>query len=161
MNSAIPGVPGISAFIAKPTNLETIMTVRKLQTTPIAKAAGAVPEPKVETQTAWDKLQASIDEYFISEGLPSWKRQLTSFMLGLIGYGAVWYLGLKLVDILLVATVATTGPGFIAFMVLFIGFVLSLIAAAWAGYAVYNVAMSFEPSRIKNWFKRSAEPATA
>ena len=135
------------------------MTVRKLQTTPTAKAAGAAPEPKVETQTAWDKLQASIDEYFVSEGLPSWKRQITSFMLGIISYGTVWYIGLKLTDILLAATVITTGPGFLAFMVLFIGFVLSLVAAAWAGYGIYNMAMAFEPSRIKNWFKREPDVA--
>jgi hypothetical protein len=104
---------------------------------------------------------AAADEHFTAEGIPSWKRQITSFMMGLIGYSTVWYLGLKLVDILLVSTVITTGPGFIAFMVLFIGFVLSLIAAAWTGYAVYNAAMSFEPSRIKNWFKRSTEPTVA
>lgn len=133
------------------------MTVRKFKNTPVAEAV-EVSEPK--PQSTWDKLMAAADEHFASEGMPSWKRQVTSFMLGLIGYGTVWYLGLKLTDILLTATVITTGPGFIAFMVLFIGFVLSLIAAAWTGYAVYNAAMSFEPSRIKNWFKR-AEPAAA
>ena len=153
MNSAVPGEPGPSAFIAKPT-WKIIMATRKFKTTPIAEAI-EVSEPK--PQSTWDKLMAAANEHFASEGLPTWGRQLTSFMLGVIGYGTVLYLGLKLVDILLAATVITVGPGFIAFMVLFIGFVLSLIAAAWTGYAVYNAAMAFEPSRIKNWFKREPD----
>jgi hypothetical protein len=139
------------------------MATRKFKPTPVAETIEVSPEPKVETHTAWDKLQAAVDEYFVGEGLPSWKRQVTSFMLGLIGYGTVWYLGLKLVDILVVSTVVTTGPGFIAFMVLFIGFVLSLIAAAWTGYAVYNAAMAWEPKRLVQrcggWFGK--QPAAA
>lgn len=132
------------------------MATRKL--TPTAKAAGATPEPKIETQTAWDKLQDAVAEYFQAEGLPSWKRQITSFMLGLLSYGVTLYVGVSLTDILISAALMYSGPGFIAFMALFIGFTLSLIAATTAGYAVFNMAMSFEAGRlgrrVHGWFSR-------
>lgn len=112
-------------------------------------------KPETE-ESAYAKMMNSVNGYFASRGMPSWKRQITSFMLGLITYAGVFYVAMQLVDILALAAIMYTGVGFITFLTVFIGFVLALMAASTAGFAVYNAAMTFEYSnvsnRVKGWF---------
>jgi hypothetical protein len=177
VNSAVPGVLGTPAFIATSTLnlLEHIMRKTHFQQT--AQAAAVKPARKaatkpventtftevkpttVEPQTEdayYTRMMNGVNEYFESKGMPSWRRQIMSFMLGLISYGATFYLGMMLVDMMALAAIAYTGVGFIAFMTVFIGFMLSLIASSTVGIAVYNAAMKFEFSNVKarvsSWF---------
>lgn len=122
------------------------------------KTAPEVAQPEVaKTEDAYyTRMMNGVNEYFASKGMPSWRRQITSFMFGLVSYAGVFYVGMALVDALALAAIAYTGVGFIAFLAVFIGFVLSLIAASTVGVAVYNAAMTFEFSNVKNrvstWF---------
>lgn len=172
MTNVLHSVLCNAAFIATQLNqLEHIMRKTHFQQTPVAAAVKPVRARKVAPKTApevaqpavvetedayFTRMMGSVDAYFESKGMPTWRRQVTSFMLGLISYGATFYVGMMLVDMLALAAITYTGVGFIAFMAVFIGFMLSLIGASTVGYYVYNAAMVFEFSNVKRrvagWF---------
>jgi hypothetical protein len=143
----------------------------KPRKTVVEDAVYVEPQPQATTPEAEDsayaKMMDSVNGYFAARGMPTWKRQVTSFALGLITYAGVFYTAMQLVDILALAAVMYTGMGFITFLTVFIGFVLALMAASTAGFAVYNAAMTFEytnvKARVTDWFGsfKSKEPAHA
>lgn len=135
---------------AKPRKTDTVV-----EDAVYVEAQPQATKPETE-DSAYAKMMDSVNGYFAARGMPSWKRQITSFMLGLITYAGVFYVAMQLVDILALAAIMYTGVGFITFLTVFIGFVLALMAASTAGFAVYNAAMTFEYSNVKSrvtgWF---------
>ena len=137
-----------------------VKPARKTASKPVEKAEFTEVKPQAVEPQAEDayytRMMNGVNEYFESKGMPTWRRQIMSFMLGLISYGATFYVGMMLVDMLALAAITYTGIGFISFMAVFIGFMLSLIGASTVGYAVYNAAMAFKFSNVKRrvigWF---------
>lgn len=122
------------------------------------EVADEVVEPATETHSAYDRVRQAADEYFKSEGLVDWKRELINMTLGLIGYGATLYYAVQFVNILTFAAVMYTGVGFISFMVMFLTLMMSFFAAYTVGMFTYRVAAAFDVSkvsaRVASFFKR-------
>ena len=132
----------------------------RAQRKPVAKAVAE--ETKVEPITedkahsAYRRVVEAADEYFKFTGIMSWKRQLISFTLGLLGYGATFYFLMQCVEVLVTAVMLYTGIGFISFMVAFLGICLTFMAAWWMGTKVYQLAANFDAAtvrqRVAGWF---------
>lgn len=109
-----------------------------------------------DVASGWEKLHAQVHAFAATIGAPSWKRVLLSATLGLLTYGGIFYGCMALVDAACFAAIAYTGVGFIAFMIAFIGIMVSMIGATTAGMWVYRQAMMFEytnvKARVSGWF---------
>lgn len=144
--------------------------LRKLRATPKASKVKAEPiqaAPTVETpnevsqDTLFERMRAAAEDYFASINQPTWTRRLTSFALGMLTYGGVFYLSMQLVDMLVAATMLYSGVGFISFMAAFLGIIAALIAATTVGVYMYEFAMAFEASRVRDRFNSWVDSARA
>lgn len=110
--------------------------------------------PLDDLRAAWDKYTAWVQQ-------PTWARRLTSVALGLLTYGGVFYLSMQLVDVFVAGTMLYTGVGFISFMAAFLGICAALVAATTAGMYVYELAMAFEASRVRDRFNAFTDSVKA
>lgn len=131
------------------------MASRKNTKTSAAELKATVaqaPESEVtETspETLFERMRAAADQYWASIHTPTWTRRIASIALGLVTYGGVFYGCMQVVDVICMAVVMYSGVGFLSFMAAFIGVLLALILATTTGTKVYEFAMSFEYSRVK------------
>jgi hypothetical protein len=125
------------------------------------------PQPQAakveETESLYDRAHAAMEDLLGSISMPSWTRRLASTLLSVTMSAVVAYGCLSLVDALVLATAAYTGSQFLTFCVMFIGVVLTMMAAMTAATKVFEVAMEFEYSavktRVSNWFGGFRKPA--
>lgn len=155
-------------MVTKSTVAQKLNTV----STKAAKAAAKAVQPHLESpKTAFeefaDSMKAARERYFAAIKAPTWKRQVVSFLLGVVAYAATFYYGMALLDMLALAVLSFSGPGFLSFLTVFVGITVLMIAGVSAGKAVYNAAMSFDYANAKSSvvgffarFKKS-EPAAA
>ena len=132
---------------------------KRVVTAPQAQAA----EPVVThaDHTPLDDLRAAWDKYTAWVQQPTWVRRVTSVALGLLTYGGVFYLSMQLVDVLVAGTMLYTGVGFISFMAAFLGICAALVAATTVGMYVYEFAMAFEASRVRDRFNAFTDSVKA
>lgn len=132
----------------------------KAKSTSTAKPETPQPQAAhIEEETA-ESLYASAREYmeraFGKLSLPSWTRRIVSTIIGITMSAVVSYGCLSLLDMLVFATAVYTGSQFLTFVVLFLGFVLTMMATMTAASKVYEACMQFEYSNVKarvsGWF---------
>jgi hypothetical protein len=128
-------------------------------TEPVAQPTHAAQLP--DEQTLLDKLRLAWDEYSSVINQPTWVRRITSVALGLLTYGGVFYLSIQLVDMLVAGAMLYSGVGFISFMAAFLGICAALVAATTLGVYVYEFAMAFEASRVRDRFNSWVDGARA
>ncbi len=137
----------------------TTTTARKAKTvvepiTPVQPVTADVSPP--DEATLLERVRSSVHDWTASIHAPSWMRLVASTLIGLATTSAVWWSGMQLVEMIMLATIGYTGVGFIAFTIAFIGVLLTLVSAVTAGSKVFDFCMSFEYSRVKaralGWF---------
>lgn len=93
-----------------------------------------------------------VDEPEVTElhaATPSVARQGVAVVAWLLSYASAFYGAITLLDSVVVAAMALTSSQFMLFLVVFIGFVVALIAAASAATLAYNAVMAFDAGAIK------------
>lgn len=122
--------------------------------TPVTPLAADVAPETTEGFLA--RMHASIQAHLGKLGVPTWTRRIVSAVLGLTAYAGIVYMALPLIDALVMAVIAYTGMGFLAFLTVFLGFFATLMLATTVGVKVNDLALTFEYSRVKQrvlgWF---------
>ena len=115
----------------------------------------SIPSAKSATAKA-------VDEQL--ESLPTWKRNAIGLLANIVVVGAGLYVGMSIVTLLTNAAFVLTGSAFIAWMIYFVGYMFTWLAALGAGFLVQNmiieggaakiVAAKFDSakSRASGWF---------
>lgn len=99
--------------------------------------------------------------------LPSGKRVLVSFIVGVLAGGVALYMGMQLTAMLAIGAVMLTGSAFIAFLALFMGYALSILATAVIGGKVQAFILSGDidrtfiaaKSKVTGWLGSAREKA--
>ena len=81
--------------------------------------------------------------------LPSSTRVFCATVGGLLAYAGSYYFAMAAVDVIVTAAMVYTGPGFIAFMIAFIGCVIAIVGAARLGFKVGMFILDADWSEIK------------
>lgn len=122
--------------------------------TPVTPLAADV-QPET-TESFLNRMHASIQAHLSKLGVPSWTRRIVAAVMGLTAYAGIVYMALPLIDALVMAVIAYTGMGFLAFLSVFLGFFATLMLATTVGVKVNDIALTFEYSRVKarvlGWF---------
>ena len=122
--------------------------------TPVTPLAADV-QPET-TESFLSRMHASIQAHLGKLGVPSWTRRIVAAVMGLTAYAGIVYMALPLIDALVMAVIAYTGMGFLAFLSVFLGFFATLMLATTVGVKVNDIALTFEYSRVKarvlGWF---------
>jgi len=143
--------------------------------TKVKTQSAAAPSSKkatvIEDSAAPDSFSftESLHGLFEQFELPSGKRVLISFIVGILAGGVTAYLGATLTMYLTVGAALLTGSAFIAFMVMFIGYALSILATAALAGKVQSFILSGDidrcyqkvSSRVVGWFGASKDFVTA
>lgn len=147
--------------------LEQLKTKTTRAKTRVAEAVEQVVPH--EEQSAYDqmneRIQAALNDYFIATGQPSWKMQIAGIVAGLISAAAVTYYGMSLVNMLTVAVAMTSGPGFLSFLVAFVGIIVVLFGGMTA-YSVVSdkvsrINVDAVKSKFAGWFGRNEQVSAA
>lgn len=79
--------------------------------------------------------------------LPSGKRVLVSFVIGVLAGGVTLYTGMQLTAVLAIGAAMLTGSAFIAFLALFMGYALSILATVVVGGKVQSFILNGDIDR--------------
>lgn len=104
-------------------------------------------EPDAEGWMA--RIQQSVEGFMKSVHMPSKTRFIVSTLLGLLACASTLYFSMQLVEMLVIGAMLYTGIGFVSFVITFIGVFVALMGAVTAGSKVFDLAMSFEYSNVK------------
>lgn len=136
------------------------MTVKSIKTTTTARSTkgnvkGSIPEAqRAEAKPAAFSREA-FEQMISGFELPSGKRIIVSMLAGIVLAGGLTYLGINLVVMATVGAAMLTGSAFISFMVMFIGYALTIIAAAVLGGKfqayVLSAGIDRDAKRVWNW----------
>lgn len=118
-------------------------------------------------ESAWTRFAAAQDELFAELGVPSGKRLLASFVVGLITSMSVGWIGGYLSSALLAGVLLLTGSAFLGWIVYLLGVVLAVAASILAGKFAANYVLSAKLDEhvrsAKSWvsglFKRGGNDA--
>lgn len=114
------------------------------------------PSDDHDVLSAWSRVQDAVNNMLGTLNKPSWMRQLANMTIGLVVYASTFYGCMALVDMLMMAVMAYTGPGFIAFLVSFFAIFLAFMLSFKVGRVAYEFAASFDYGNVKNrvtsWF---------
>ena len=158
-------VPPVAAkkTVVKPVAIKSRRNQATVDNIVAAGAKVEMGEPVIThtEHTPLDRLRAAWDDYTAWLEQPTWARRVTSVALGLLTYGGVFYMGLQLVDVLVAGAMLYTGVGFISFMAAFLGLCAALVAATTVGVYVYEFAMAFDASRVRERFNSFADSVKA
>jgi hypothetical protein len=111
----------------------------------IASHVRAKLKPTIaEKPVSRDQAEQSI---FEALGLPSGKRVIVSFISGILAGGCTAYLGTSLITYLAVGCAVLTGSAFLTFMLMFIGYVIAILATGLVGGKVQAFILSGDIDR--------------
>lgn len=99
-------------------------------------------------------------DFAASLGLPSGKRVIVSFIAAILIAGTTLYLGMHLSMYLAVGAALLTGSSFIAFLCMFLGYALSILASVVVGGKVQSFILNGDidrtyeaaKSKVTGWF---------
>lgn len=115
-----------------------------------------------EVLSAYHQVHASIDALWAKMGKPSWMRELANITIGLVAYASTFYACMALVDMVVLATMAYTGVGFISFLVAFFSMLGTLMLSFKVGKIVYTAAAAFDydnaKARVRGWLTFGPKP---
>jgi len=89
------------------------------------------------------------DEYLASQNVPSGTRLVVAAVSRLLAFSVSIYWGMEAAAILMVAAIALTGSGFIAFVVTLTAMLLAFSAAWQAASAVGKFIVDFDPEQAR------------
>ena len=144
---------------AAQSNAEVPTRMRAKRTIPqpdVITPTTKVEVPEEATHSAYARVVDAVNEAMNAFGVISWKRRIVAGALGLAVYAGVFYNAVVLIDMMMVAVIAYTGVGFIAFLISFLAFVAALIVATTVGTYVHQAALAFDyvnvKARVLGWF---------
>lgn len=106
---------------------------------------------------------STIDDILSSFGLPSRQRAIIAFVANLLVSGTSIYLGMQLTAYMALGAAVLTGSAFLTFMVLFIGYTISIFAGVILGGKVQafildgSIDRTYESAKTKvtGWFGKA------
>lgn len=108
-----------------------------------------VEVPEEATHSAYARVRDAINEAMDAFGVVSWRRRIVAGLLGMTVYAGVFYGAMVLIDMMMLAVVAYTGVGFIAFLIAFLAMFAALVAATTVGTYVHRVVLAFDYANVK------------
>lgn len=137
----------------KPVTVLEQPKARKARTTTGAAQPEVIHAAPVEDETPeslYEKVRFYADRYWQALKQPTWKRRIFAMLSGLVTFSAVYFYGMQLIELLAVAMLAFSGPGFLTFTILFIGIFLVFMGAVTAGNYVTKAVMAFDYANVKS-----------
>ncbi len=125
---------------------------RKAKTQAEAPQAETIHAADVDEQdaaTLFQRMREAADRYWAALKQPTWKRRIFAMLAGIVTFSAVYYYGMQLLEMLAVAMLMFSGPGFLAFLVIFIGMLAIIVTGVTLGNWVTAKVMVFEYSNAK------------
>lgn len=142
-------------------------------TKPAATVKPTVTETPVTptTSTAWQRVNAAMDDLLTEQGAPTRVRLICAYVLGFVGAAFTGFVLSKVVDAIVLGAVLLSGSALFGMLIWVMGLVLSAYACMHAfsagfGYAVSDVCtnhiahMRGARNTVVGWFSRK-EPAHA
>lgn len=138
------------------------------RTTNKASLKSTVVDAPIKDERASSAEGFSFSDMLNGFELPSTKRVLVSFIIGVLAGGVTLYMGMQLTAMLAMGAAMLTGSAFIAFLALFMGYALSILATAVIGGKVQSFILSGDidrtfiaaKSKVTEWLGSAREKAS-
>lgn len=129
----------------------TTATKAATKTAPVMAEANPVTAPTATTNPVDEAMlrhAETIADSLQDIKLPSKTRLFITAIAGVISYAATLYWGVVAAEWFAAAALAFTGSGFIAFVLIFLGYLFAIVAALRVGYSVAKFVIGFNASEL-------------
>lgn len=96
---------------------------------------------KTATAAAAEQVTGAAEAQAAFATLPSWQRIAISFVAGCVACAAGMYVGMSITVLVTNAALALTASGFIAWIIYFVGYMLTMVGSVLAGLYVQHMVL--------------------